>query len=370
MTRVGGTFTDLVNETPMLELKSLSAAVGVPVFGKCEFMSVGGSVKDRPVKKMLDEFNAPAGALLVEATAGNTGSALAQMCAQRGLRCLLTVPEKISPSKIAQLRALGAEVVLCDSAAKSTEPGHFIATAVRLTAERGGLMLNQFDNPANRLAHHRTAAEIVAQVGGTAAGLVVALGSGTGGTAAGIGEFLHGVNGGERAVVVIATQGQGVVFDNETQTYVARAPELVQAEALPNGTGLGLEGVGPGRMYGNLVAGAPFVARGVIGGRTADLTAAAMCRFLVRKEGVFVGGSAGLNCAAAVLAARLQKPRVIATILCDGGERYLGKMFDDNVVTACARACGIAEDDLQRFLQPNDLSFMNEMLKLNGAEPF
>lgn len=370
MTRVGGSFTDLVNETPMLELKSISAIVGVPVFGKCEFMSVGGSVKDRPVKKMLDDFNAPPGALLVEATAGNTGSALAQMCNQRGLRCLLTVPDKISPTKIAQLRALNAEVVLCDASLKSTEPGHFIATAVRLTAERNALMLNQFDNPSNRLAHLVTGAEIVAQLGGSADGLLVALGSGTGGTAAGIGEHLHSVNGGRRAVVVIATQGQGVVYDNATQTYAPRAPEVVQAEAVPNGTGLSLEGVGPGRLYGNLVHGAQFVARGVVGGLTSDLTAAAMCRFLVRKEGVFVGGSAGLNVAAAVLAAKLEKPRIIATILCDGGERYLAKVFDDKVVATAARACGIAEHDLQRFLQPDDLSFMNEMLILNGATPF
>jgi cysteine synthase A len=360
----------LVGETPLLRLKSISDAVGgTPVFGKCEWMSPGQSIKDRPVAQMLADANLPPHSLIVEATAGNTGSALCQFANALGHRVLLTVPDKIAPSKIAQLRALGAEVVLCDTMLPGTDSGHFINTAVRLAAERGGWFANQFENASNRLAHLRTGAEIVRQVGGSADGLVVALATGTGGSAAGIGAHLASVNGGEPALCLIATRGQSIVFDNESKQFVARSPDVTALESTPPST-LSLEGVGPGKFYANLVAAAPFVKRSVLGGPLGDLTAAAMCRFLVRREGVFVGGSAAFNVCAAVLAARLLRPRVVVTLLCDGGERYLSKQYDDDAVVAAARACGISDEELPRFLKPDSLAFMNAMLELNGAAPF
>ncbi len=207
------------------------------------------------------------------------------------------------------------EVVLCPSSAKLGEPLHFQSQARDIAARSGGLYLCQFDNLKNCEAHERTTGpEFYHQSGGHLDAVVLA--SGTGGTIAGVSRFLeqHKVK-----VYLANSQGSGVAVEN----HIAR---LKTADE-PKSPSI-LEGIGSGRVYGNL---AQAKLEGCI--EVSDREAIGMMRFLLKHEGYFVGGSSGLNvCAAVKLARQLGPGKTIATILCDGGQNYLEKHWGDSVL--------------------------------------
>lgn len=189
---IAPTVLDRIGNTPLVRLDRVARGLPVPVFGKCEFLNPGGSVKDRIALAIVDDAEARGalkpGATLVEATAGNTGVGLALVAAVRGYRLCCVMPEKMCADKRAALAALGAEVVVTPNAPPS-DPRNFRRVAARLAAERGWFPTEQFANPANPRVHELTTGpEIVEQCGAQLGAFVC--GVGTGGTITGVGRHL------------------------------------------------------------------------------------------------------------------------------------------------------------------------------------
>src|ERR1700677_2456862 len=187
------TLLNQIGRTPLVPLLRLSAGLATPIFGKCEHLNPGGSVKDRIALAIVDDAEnrgiLKSGATLIEATAGNTGVGLALVAAVRGYRLVCVMPEKMSVDKRRALAALGARVIVAPNAPPDS-PDNFQNVARRLAAEEGWCLTDQFCNPANVRAHESTTGpEILEQTGGDIGAFVA--GAGTGGTLTGVGRFLH-----------------------------------------------------------------------------------------------------------------------------------------------------------------------------------
>jgi cysteine synthase len=304
-------FPDIVattGGTPIIELKRLTADAGVAgrVFVKCEFFNPCGSVKDRIGRAMIEAAEAAgrlrADGIVIEPTSGNTGIALAFVCAQRGYRLILTMPETMSLERRVLLRMLGAELVLTPAA--EGMPGA-IRKAEELLARHGPLayMPQQFENPANPEIHRRTTAEeIWAATGGEIDAFVATVG--TGGTITGVGEVIK-----------------------------ARHPQLRVVAVEPAASAV-LSGGRPGR-HAIQGAGAGFVPknlnRAVVDEilTVKDDDAVATARALATREGILGGISTGANIWAALQLARRPEfaRRSIVTVACSGGERYLSTVL-------------------------------------------
>ena len=290
----------LVGGTPLVRLARLSPPGGATVWGKLEGKNPGGSGKDRAALRMVltaeREEKLRPGATIVEATSGNTGISLAMIAAVRGYRCVVVMPEDMSPDRREILRAFGAEIVL-------THADEGMAGAVARAREihqstPGAWMSRQFENPHNPEAHAATTAlEILEQTGGALAAFVS--GVGTGGTLTGCG-----------------------------RVFRARLGAAVRIVAVEPAASAVLSGCAPG-VHGIQGLGAGFVPK--VLDRTlldeviavTDVAAERMMRRLAREEGLLVGASSGANVHAAVDVARRVSGTVV-TVLCDSGERYLG----------------------------------------------
>ena len=306
-------FLGTVGNTPLIRLRSFSEETGCEILGKAEFLNPGGSVKDRAALQIIQEAEAKGqlrpGGTVVEGTAGNTGIGLAHICNARGYRCVIVIPETQSQEKMDLLRTLGAEVRAVP-AVPYKDPGNYVRVSGRIAEELdNALWANQFDNVANRTAHYKTTGpEIWEQTDGKVDGWVVA--TGTGGTYAGVAMFLKERRDTIRTVLA-DPMGSGLyrwVKDGE-----------IKAE----GNSI-TEGIGNGRITKNL-EGAP-IDDAV---RVDDPTCVKTVYQLLHKEGLFLGGSSGINVAAAVaLAKELGPGHTIVTVLCDGGARYQSRLFD------------------------------------------
>ena len=306
----------LVGWTPLVRLNRVTAGIRTPVYGKAEFMNPGGSVKDRIGVAIIDAAESRGllgpGGTIVEGTSGNTGLALAMVAAIRGYRCIFTMPDKMSREKVKLLRAFGAEVVITPTAVAPDHPDHYVNRAETIAAETPGAFLaNQFYNRDNPDAHYTTTGpEIWEQTGGAITHFVA--GAGTGGTISGTGKYLKERN---PAVRVIGVDPDGSVISNFHRTGEVGEGRPYQVEGLGNdripGT-LDLEYVDDYRTV-------------------EDGDAFRMARRLVAEEGLFVGGSTGLIVHAALEVARgIDDPEAcVVAILCDWGERYLTKQYDD-----------------------------------------
>ena len=306
-------FTDAVGHTPLIRLRALSELTGCEILGKAEFMNPGGSVKDRAALGILMEAEASGelrpGGTVVEGTAGNTGIGLAHLCNARGYRCLIVIPETQSAEKIGLLRSLGAEVRTVP-AVPYADPNNYVKLSGRIAAETpGAVWANQFDNLANRRAHfNSTGPEIWEQCDGRVDAWVAA--TGTGGTYAGVALFLK-----ERSEAV-----RCVLADPHGSSLYNWA---TAGELRSEGSSI-TEGIGNSRVTANL-ADAP-IDDAV---RIDDQNALETIYQLLWKEGLFMGGSVGINVAAAVETARRLGPgHRIVTVLCDGGDRYRSRLYD------------------------------------------
>jgi cysteine synthase A len=306
-------FAGAIGNTPLIGLPKLSAAVGRTILGKAEFLNPGGSVKDRAARGIVEDFEARGllgpGGVVVEGTAGNTGIGLALVGNARGYRTIIVMPDDQAPEKYGLLRTFGAELHVVPSA-PYTNPANYYHHARRIAeATPGAVWANQFENTANRDAHERTTGpEIIAQTGGTLAAFVTA--AGTGGTIAGVGRALKAHDPSIR--VVLADPYGSALF-----SYVTTGELAVEGDS-------NAEGIGIKRIVANF-DGAP-VDDAL---RVDDRTLTEMAHWLVREEGLFVGGSAALNVAAAARYARtLPAGSTVVTILCDGGERYRSRLYD------------------------------------------
>ena len=286
----------LIGNTPLLKLNRLFP--GAEIYAKLEYLNPAGSAKDRAAKSMLNDLEARGllreGGTVVEPTSGNTGVALAALCAARGYRLVLTMPETMSLERRMLLSAYGAQLVL-------TPGGEGMAGAVKradeiIAATPGAVLAGQFDNPANPAAHERTTGpELWSDLGGRLAAVVA--GVGTGGTITGIARYLKRQN---PAIRFIAVEP-------------AASPLLSQGHAGPHGImGIGANFV-PKALDRSLLDDIYTVA---------DEEAYAMARKMARLEGVLVGISSGAALAAAERAAK-DVEGAVAVILPDGGERYL-----------------------------------------------
>lgn len=322
-------FIGSVGNTPLLRLGRLCDETGCEILAKAEFLNPGGSVKDRAARFILEDAErqgrlAPGGTV-VEGTAGNTGIGLAHICAARGYRCIIVIPDNQSPEKLDLLRTLGAEVRPVPPKPYK-DPDNYQKIAGRLADELpGAIWANQFDNIANRQAHYATTGpEIWAETGGRVDAFVCA--TGTGGTLAGVARYLK-----ERdpKVRIVLADPMGSALYNWVKT----------GELLAEGSSI-TEGIGTTRITANL-EGTPIDDAVQVD----DPACVAMVYRLLREEGLFVGGSSGINLAAAVQVARELGPgHTIVTLLCDRGGLYAGRLFNSQWLQekGLAEAAGIA----------------------------
>jgi cysteine synthase A len=306
-------FVGSVGDTPLIRLDRLSDETGCEILGKAEFMNPGGSVKDRAALGIIEaaerDGRLQPGGVIVEGTAGNTGIGLAHICNARGYRCLIVMPETLSPEKFEILAILGAEVRAVPLVPYS-DPGNYQHVAGRLADELDdAVWANQFDNVANREAHERTTgAEIWSQTDGGVDAFVAA--TGTGGTLAGVTRALKARRP-DVHIVLADPHGSGIY------------EWVTNGEIKLEGTSI-TEGIGNSRVTANLEG--TLIDDAV---RVADEDAVRMVYRLLREEGLYLGGSTGINvCAAVETARRLGPGHTIVTILCDGGDRYRSRLFN------------------------------------------
>jgi cysteine synthase A len=307
-------FVDAVGHTPLLRLNGLSDATGCEILGKAEFLNPGGSVKDRAARWIVLDAEQRGvlkhGGTVVEGTAGNTGIGLAHVCNARGYRLILLMPDNQSPEKYQLLEALGAEVRKV-AVVPYSNPAQYQHQAGRLAEELpNAVWANQFDNTANRRAHvESTGPEIWAQTGGRVDAFVAS--SGTGGTLAGTSEYLKSRHPG--VLTVLADPPGSSLYE-----FIAHG------EVKATGRGSITEGIGIGRVTANFKD-AP-VDRAL---HVEDPETVSMVYRLLYEEGLFLGSTSGINVAAAVRLARELGPgHTIVTILCDGGSKYVSRLYD------------------------------------------
>ena len=303
--RIGAEASAVVGNTPLVALRRLGEGLPGEICAKLEYFNPGGSVKDRIGVAMIDA--AEEGGLIergrsviVEPTSGNTGIALAMVCAARGYELILTLPEGMSRERAKLLRAYGAEVRETPSLGGMTEA---VGLAEEIREQRKGFMPQQFSNPANPAVHRRTTAEEIWRDTEGEVGAFVA-GVGTGGTITGVGGFLRERSPGALIVAV----------------------EPSSSPVLSGGS------PGPHKIQG---IGAGFVPevldRSVIDETVAvsDEDALETARIAAKREGVLAGISAGANIKAALeVAARPEmKGKRVVTVVCDSGERYMSLPF-------------------------------------------
>jgi cysteine synthase A len=307
-----------IGNTPLIRLRRASEATGCEILGKAEFMNPGGSVKDRAALAIIGDAERTGalrpGGTIVEGTAGNTGIGLTLVGNARGYRSVIVMPETQSREKIEFLRMIGAELRLVP-AAPFKDPGNYVHVSRRLAEEmaagepNGAIWANQFDNLANREGHRQTTgAEIWDQTEGRVDAFTCACG--TGGTLAGVAMALK-----ERKPAVRITLADPM--GSALYAWKTRGELVLEGSSIT-------EGIGQSRVPGNL-DGAPIddaiqVNDHEMLDQVFDLTI---------HEGLSIGGSAGLNVAAAIRVARSLGPgHTVVTILCDGGARYQSKLFN------------------------------------------
>ncbi|MER6758545.1 MULTISPECIES: cystathionine beta-synthase [Amycolatopsis] len=300
---------DLVGNTPLVKLNSLTKGLKPLVLAKVEYVNPGGSVKDRIALRMIEAAEASGelrpGGTIVEPTSGNTGVGLAMVAQRKGYQCVFVCPDKVSEDKRNVLRAYGARVVVCPTAVAPEHPDSYYNVSDRLVREiEGAWKPNQYANPENPASHyHSTGPEIWKQTDGKITHFVA--GVGTGGTISGTGKFLKEVSDGR--VQVVGADPEGSVYSGGSGR-----PYLV-------------EGVGEDfwpETYDRNVADQIIP--------VSDAHSFETTRRLATEEGLLVGGSCGMAVAAALkLAENLTEDDVVVVLLPDGGRGYLTKVFND-----------------------------------------
>ena len=317
-TRPYDSVLDTIGWTPLVRLTRITRGVRTPVYGKAEFFNPGGSVKDRIGLPIIERAERDGtlrpGGTIVEGTSGNTGVGLAIAAALKGYRCIFTMPDKMSQEKVRLLKAFGAEVIITPTAVPPDHPDNYVMMAKRIASETpNAILANQFYNEANPEAHYATTGpELWEQSEGRITHFVAA--AGTGGTLTGAGRFLKEKN---PKIRIIAGDPHGSILAEMWRT---------KGKGKPEGTPYKIEGIGQDKIPGTLDMSVIDDYQTV-----ADRDAFAMARRLTREEGLFAGGSAGLITHVALdLARRLDDPKAfVVTFLCDTGERYLSKLYND-----------------------------------------
>ncbi len=313
--RVYNNIIETIGGTPLVRVNRLLPAGAATVLAKCEFFNPLASVKDRIGLAMIEaaerEGKIDADTVIIEPTSGNTGIALAFVCAAKGYRLILTMPESMSLERRRILKALGAELVLTPAAERMR--GAINRASELLNEHPKAFMPMQFANPANVKIHHETTAEEIWQDTGGKVDFIVA-GVGTGGTITGVAEIIKKRNPSFKAIAVEPVSSP-VITQKLANEPLVPGPHKIQ------GIGAGFV---PDNLHTNIVD-------EVI--KVSDDDAFAWGRRLAREEGILGGISSGANmCAAAQVAQRPEnKGKTIVTIMCSFGERYLSTPLYEEV---------------------------------------
>ncbi len=314
--RVYDNVLQAIGWTPLIRLNKLTAGIKTPVYVKAEYFNPGGSVKDRIGIAMIEaaekEGKLRPGGLIVEATSGNTGIGLALAAAVKGYRCIFTMPDKMSQEKSRLLRAFGAEVIITPTAVPPDHPDNYIMKGRAIAASHpNAIFADQHYNPVNPEAHYRTTGpEIWEQTEGKITHFVCS--PGTGGTVTGAGRYLKERN---PKIRIIAGDPVGSIYSEYARTH-----RKIEGQPYK------VEGIGGDKIPSTLDFG--LVDEWIV---VTDKEAMLMARRLAREEGLFAGGSTGVNLVAALdVARRVNDPdALVVTVLADTGERYLSKVYSD-----------------------------------------
>jgi len=303
----------LIGNTPLVKLESFDTGP-CELFVKLENQNPGGSIKDRIGLAMIESAERDGslrpGGTLVEATAGNTGLGLALVAARKGYRLVLVIPDKMSQEKVFHLRALGTDVRMTRSDVGKGHPEYYQDMAARIALELDATYVNQFANPANPLAHERgTGPELWNQMEGRLDAVVCGVGSG--GTITGIGRFMHGVA--PHVDMVLADPAGSILADYVRTGVIGQAGSWL------------IEGIGE-----DFVPPLCDLSRVRHAYTIGDEESLVTVRSLLRDEGILGGSSSGTLVAAALRYCRAQtSPKRVVTFICDSGNKYLSKVFND-----------------------------------------
>lgn len=309
---------ETIGNTPLVKINKLADTVNALVLAKIETTNPGNSVKDRMALQMLEDAEKEGlikpGGTLIEGTSGNTGMGLALACISKGYKLICTLADKQSKEKMDILRAMGVEVIVTPTNVTPDDPRSYYSVAKRLATEiPNSLYVNQYDNKSNTKAHYlSTGPEIWEQTEGKITHFVV--GVGTGGTISGVGKYLKEKN---PDIEILGIDTYGSVFKKYHETGV-----FDENEIYPYVT----EGIGEDILPKN-------VNFDIIDHfeKVTDKDAALYTRHLARKEGIFVGNSAGAAIAGVLqMKHRFKESDVVVVLFHDHGSRYVGKIFNDD----------------------------------------
>ncbi|MFZ9595562.1 MAG: pyridoxal-phosphate dependent enzyme [Bdellovibrionia bacterium] len=310
---------DVIGNTPIVQLNRVAAGSSAKIYGKLEFMNPGGSIKDRIGWSMIqdaeDQGLIRPGGTIIESTSGNTGVGLALAATIRGYKCIFVLPDKMSDEKIRNLRAFGAKVVVTPTAVAPEDPRSYYQVARRLARETpNSIYLNQYDNLSNRATHYRmTGPEILKQMPEID---VLVAGIGTGGTVCGIGKYLKEK---KPTCKIVAVDPVGsIVYDYFKTGKLETQPKTYK-----------IEGIGEDFIPKNYDF---SVIDDMV--QVEDRESFLMTRDLLTKEGLYCGISSGSAVVGALKWIKNQKEdyagKNVLTIICDSGNRYLSKVFNDD----------------------------------------